>query len=513
MPGMIDAFGYLGLEGSRRVPSTDYLMAAIVEPGDAVDRRVALEGITTVVLTPRGASETGAPVMAYKPAAQELVHQVVGDPVALRLRWDDPNRLRSGVNVRALLARAKEYRAKWLEYETALAKWTPTAAAGGEAKAESKDEKKEEGADKAEEKKDEKAADKGEEKKDEKPATEEKKDETKKEDSKSSKKKKDEKKELEPDPITGLWTAEVKPAEGAPTALKLRLKLAKPGESAAVEGNLRCDAASLTLVELTGWFDREKKSLTVNGLGDKGWVEFAGELKDEKLVGKLTAGGKTLEATLEHTTKEYVVAKRPELVVKKDEPAPEPKGKPREPKRDDKLEPLRRALDGKGAVVIEVNRALDIVACVQACADVGLRPILYGASEAYQVLDQINGKVAGVLLAPNVVVPEAKRGTDYRTPYADLQNAGIRVAFLSEAEEGAIDVPLRAAYAVANGMSPEGALRALTADAAAMMVIDGRVGRLATGLDADVLLLDGPPLDPSTSVLRTWVNGEEVEAP
>jgi imidazolonepropionase-like amidohydrolase len=87
------------------------------------------------------------------------------------------------------------------------------------------------------------------------------------------------------------------------------------------------------------------------------------------------------------------------------------------------------------------------------------------------------------------------------------------VAFQSQAEEGAIDLPLRAAYAVASGMSPEGALRALTSDAAAMMLIGDQVGRLEAGLDADVLLLDGPPLDPATSVLRTWVNGQEVEAP
>ena len=165
------------------------------------------------------------------------------------------------------------------------------------------------------------------------------------------------------------------------------------------------------------------------------------------------------------------------------------------------------------ALVIEVERSLDIVACVEACAAAGFRPILYGASEAHLVVDQIAGKVSGILLGPTVIVGEPKRGTDYRTPYADLQNAGIPVAFLSEAEEGAIDLPLRAAFAVANGMSPEGALRALTADAAAMMAIGGRVGRLADGLDADVLLLDGAPLDPGTRILRTWVNGQEVEVP
>jgi imidazolonepropionase-like amidohydrolase len=524
MPGMIDAFGHLGLEGSRKVPGTDYSLASIVEPGDEVDRRVALEGITTVVLTPRGASDSGAPVMAYKPAASALEQQVVGDPVALRLRWEDTNRLKSGQNVRALLAKAKEYRAKWIEYEQALAKWTPPAESPERPSEEKEEKEKKEGeakaaegkeGDKAEAGKDEKADEKKDEKAapDKEKADKEKEDKDKKEDSKSKKKKKDKPEELEPDPITGLWQADVAFTGATPTKLRLRAKLAKPMESAAVEGNLRCDAASSALVEVEGWFDREKRTLQVSGLGSGGWIELTGELKEGKLAGKLKVAGKEFDAMLQRISNDYVVAKRPERAPKKEEPTKEPKGKPKEPRRDDKLEPLRRAMDGKAALVIEVNRALDIVPCVQACAEVGIKPILYGAAEAYLVLEEIAGKVAGVLLSPAVVVGAAKRGTDYRTPYADLQNAGIRVAFQSEAEEGAIDLSLRAAFAIANGMSPAGALRALTADAAAMMAIDTRVGRLASGLDADVLLLDGPPLEPGTSVLRAWVNGEEVERP
>jgi hypothetical protein len=480
---------------------------------------VALEGITTVVLTPRGASDGGVPVMAYKPAASEPELQVVGDPVALRLRWEDPNRLKSGQNVRELLAKAREYRAKWLEYEQALAKWTPPAEVPGPAAEEKKEgeEEAKEG-EKSDEKKDEKAAEekKAEDKKDEK--TEEKKAEgekEKKDESKSKrKKKKDEPEELEPDPITGLWKAEIaRAAPAAPATLKLRAKLAKPGESAAVEGNLRCDEASDTLVEIEGWFEREKRTLRVTGLGSRGWIELTGVLEEEKLAGKLHVAGKDLDASLERVSKDYVVAKRPERAPKKAEPGKEPKGKPKEPKLDEKLEPLRRAMDGKAALVIEVNRAIDIVPCVAACAEAGIQPVLHGAGEAHLVVREIAGKVAGILMSPVVVAGSAKRGTDYRTPYADLQNAGIRVAFQSEAEEGASDLPLRAAFAIANGMSPSGALRAITSDAAAMMSIDRRVGRLAAGLDADVLLLDGAPLEPGTSVLRAWVNGEEVEKP
>jgi imidazolonepropionase-like amidohydrolase len=509
MPGMIDAFGHLGLEGSRKVPSTDYSLTSILEPGDDLDRRVARHGITTVVLTPRAASDSGAPVAAYKPAARELERQVVADPAALRLRWEDPVRLRSGQNVRALLDRAKEYRAKWREYEEAMTKWVPPTIPAAEAQGEAQ-----EGGEKAAETKEgeEKGSEAGAESKDEKPKEDKKdedgKKEEKKEDSKSKKKKKDQPEVLEPDPITGLWQAELAGAK-----LRMRAKLAKPGESAKVEGNLRCDALSRTLIEIEGWFERETRTLTVTGLGSGGWVELSGELKEGKLAAKLKSGSTEHEASLERASSEYVVAGRAEKGTSKEEPRPEPKGKPKEPKRDDKLEPLRRAMDGRAALVVEVNRARDIVDCVRACNEAGIRPVLHGAAEAHLVVSEIVDKVGGVLLAPTVIVADAKRGTDYRTPYADLQNAGIRVAFQSEAEEGAIDLPLRAAYAVANGMSPEGALRALTAVAAAMLAIDARVGRLVAGLDADVLLLDGPPLDPATSVLRAWVAGEEVEAP
>jgi imidazolonepropionase-like amidohydrolase len=53
-------------------------------------------------------------------------------------------------------------------------------------------------------------------------------------------------------------------------------------------------------------------------------------------------------------------------------------------------------------------------------------------------------------------------------------------------------------------------LRALTADVATMFAMDEHVGAVEPGRDADVLLLDGPALEPATSVLRVFVNGREV---
>jgi len=40
--------------------------------------------------------------------------------------------------------------------------------------------------------------------------------------------------------------------------------------------------------------------------------------------------------------------------------------------------------------------------------------------------------------------------------------------------------------------------------------VDDRVGSLDVGKDADVIVLDGPPLSVRTWVERVWVDGVEV---
>src|SRR5262249_8507188 len=109
MPGMIDALGHLGLEGSTKVPATRFELKRLVERGDGTDKRVAKTGVTTVVLSPRGTSRSGAPMMAYKPADSDVEKMVVADPVALRFQWSERNRLDAGKSVREILVKAVEY--------------------------------------------------------------------------------------------------------------------------------------------------------------------------------------------------------------------------------------------------------------------------------------------------------------------------------------------------------------------------------------------------------------------
>jgi imidazolonepropionase-like amidohydrolase len=500
MPGMIDAFGLLGLEGSARVPATRFDLARILEPDEPAARRVAQSGVTTVVLSPRGTSRTGAPVLAYKPAGADIDKMVVRNPTALRFQWTERNRVESGKNVREVLEKAAEYSKKWDEYEKKLAAWTPPKE-GAESKAEPKPDGKSDGEGKAgaEEGKSEKKE--GAESKAEEGKKEPNKEEGKKEDKKGSGKKGD---KDAAKPITGAWEGEVV----VPPFEKARLRLYVLDEDGKVSGSLRCSSLSAALIEISG--ERKEKKVELSGDADRGKVSVSLEEKDGKLSGKVTQGSASADVQLSQTSTEYEVAKRAERRKPKEPEKKEIKGQPRAPGVDPELDPLRRAMKGQGAVVVGVDREDEILDCVAAFEGVGIKPILLGARDAWKVVDKLQGRVAGVLLGQQITWIEPKTGAKKRNRYAELVQAGIPIAFHSDAEEGAGDVPSMAAFAVSQGLGADAALRALTSDAARMFAIDRRVGTLAPGLDADVALLDGSPLELSTRVVRVWVAGEEV---
>ena len=505
MPGMIDALGHLGLDGSNRVPATRFDLAKILEPGDATARRVARAGVTTVVLSPRGASRTGAPILAYKPASPDAPTKLGRDPTALRFQWSDRNRLEAGKSTRETLEKAVAYAKKWEDYEKKLAAWVPPkdAKPAEEAGAEKKKDEAKPG---AEGEKKEGASESGSEAK--KEGSDEKKAEGDKGDAKKKPSKSSGKGDKEAaKPVAGAWEGEV----AIPPFEKARIRLYVNDEEGKVSGTLRCASLATGLVPIAG--ERKEKKVALKGEGDRGPISLDLEEKDGKLDGKVVQGSASATLELKQTSTEYEVAKRTERRKPKeseDKSKKEIKGQPKPPGIDAELEPLRRAMKGQAAVVVGVDREDEILDCVAAFEASGIKPILFGARDAWKVADKIHGKVSGILLGQQIAWTEPRTGATKRNRYEEIVRADIPIAFHSDAEDGASDLPSIAAYAVSEGMSAEAALRALTSDAARMFAIDDRVGVLAPGLDADVALLDGSPLDLSTSVQRVWVAGEEV---
>jgi imidazolonepropionase-like amidohydrolase len=92
-----------------------------------------------------------------------------------------------------------------------------------------------------------------------------------------------------------------------------------------------------------------------------------------------------------------------------------------------------------------------------------------------------------------------------------LEKAGVPCAIHTDDPVTDSRLFLRTAgLAVRGGMSREKALDALTLAGARMLGLEGRIGSLDAGKDADLVVLSGDPLSVRTKVLETWVEGRKV---
>jgi imidazolonepropionase-like amidohydrolase len=94
---------------------------------------------------------------------------------------------------------------------------------------------------------------------------------------------------------------------------------------------------------------------------------------------------------------------------------------------------------------------------------------------------------------------------------ATLAAAGVRVAITTDHPVVPINfLVYQAALAVKDGLPRETALEALTVNPAAFLRLDDRVGSLTPGLDGDVVVWSGDPLDVNSRAERVFIGGAEV---
>lgn len=182
------------------------------------------------------------------------------------------------------------------------------------------------------------------------------------------------------------------------------------------------------------------------------------------------------------------------------------------PDRDLGMEGLVEVLEGKRIVHHHTHRHDDILTVLRLADEFGFRVVLHHVSEAWKVPEEIAaaGVPCSLILIDSPGGKLEARDVGYRAG-GILEKAGVSVSF--HTDDPITDSRLffrSAALAVRAGMSREGALRALTLDAAKMLDLGDRIGSLEAGKDADFILLDGDPFSVYTKVLGTWVDGTRV---
>lgn len=185
------------------------------------------------------------------------------------------------------------------------------------------------------------------------------------------------------------------------------------------------------------------------------------------------------------------------------------------PARDLKLDVLASVLRREIPLLITAHRHHDITAALRLMQEFDFALVLDGASEAYLLLDEIKAAGVPVIVHPTMARPYGDHENMTFTMAAKLHAAGIPFAFQSGYESYVPKtrvVLFEAGLAVAYGLPHEAALAGCTVNAAKLLGIDDRVGSLQPGLDADLALYDGDPLETTTHCIGVVIDGKVVSS-
>ncbi len=177
---------------------------------------------------------------------------------------------------------------------------------------------------------------------------------------------------------------------------------------------------------------------------------------------------------------------------------------------------LQQVLDGDVPLRIQARMQHDIFTALRLAAEFNLSFALEEATEAYRCLPQLKAAGVPVIFGPLYMDAKGFRGRtdEVRQPRLNtprqLADAGIEFALTAQElrdEEGLVR---QAMFAVQNGLTPEQALRAITATPAGLLGLADEVGVVSPGAAADLVVWSAEPLAATSRPLLVLINGRVV---
>ncbi len=166
-----------------------------------------------------------------------------------------------------------------------------------------------------------------------------------------------------------------------------------------------------------------------------------------------------------------------------------------------------------GQVVVGVDRAADIRQMLAFSRKNGLRLVIVGGAEAWQLARELKAANVTVFVDALQNLPASFDQLGARLDNAALlQKAGVNVAFYrsEDASQSARKIRQTAGNAVANGLPWEAGLAGITRIPAQALGVGDKVGRIEAGLIADLVLWDGDPLEVTTLAEQVWMSGKAL---
>jgi imidazolonepropionase-like amidohydrolase len=177
---------------------------------------------------------------------------------------------------------------------------------------------------------------------------------------------------------------------------------------------------------------------------------------------------------------------------------------------------LQPVLAGKVPLAISTHRESDIRQAIKLAKDYSLRVVIIGGTEAWMAADALAAAKIPVVIDPEANLPDNFDELGARLDNAMLlHEAGVTVATavlsgIQQTYNAGESLREGAGLAVANGLRYIDGLRSIISVPARIWGISARTGTLTPGKDADLVIWDGDPLEPSSAALTVLVAGKEV---
>ncbi len=180
------------------------------------------------------------------------------------------------------------------------------------------------------------------------------------------------------------------------------------------------------------------------------------------------------------------------------------------PDRDLKMEILVRVLTGELPLRAHAHRADDIMTAIRIADEFKVQLVIEHCTEGFKIADELARRNIPAIVGPSLT-NRSKVELQFRTHEnaGILSRAGVKVAIMTDHPVIPINyLSLSAALAVKAGMDEKEALKAITVNAAEIIGLSDRIGSIEPGKDADLIILNGPPLELKTRVERVIIDGK-----
>ena len=179
------------------------------------------------------------------------------------------------------------------------------------------------------------------------------------------------------------------------------------------------------------------------------------------------------------------------------------------------LEALVPVVAGQLPLVLNVDRASDILEAIAFARDYGVKLWISGGAEAWMVARQVAAANVPVFTGAMNNIPGDFSSLGQRQETAALlRAAGATVVLVGNgpgdpASFNVRNIRQEAGNAVAYGMTWDDALRAVTIVPAEVLGVSAQVGALEAGRDANVVVWSGDPFEFSSVAEHVFVRGRE----